>query len=214
MEQAVYLARRANVEDLPMLREMWAQERLDADDLEKRVTEFQVACDAEGKIVAALGMKRVGEQGMIHSETIADFGVADQLRKLLWERLRTLAKNYAMARVWMKGTSMFWKELGFDPADEEVLEQLPAEFGEGEWFSIRLRHDPFADGGAAAKQQELMFRQALKAETEKTIRQARMVKALALVISLLLFVIVCIGGYYLYKYQNRMSGGRPGSYQR
>lgn len=206
MDEAVYLARRATVEDLPVLREMWAGERLDVEALEKRITEFQVAYDAEGKIVAALGMLRVGDHGLLHSETIADFSVADRLRTLLWERLKTVAKNYAMARVWTREASMFWKALGFDRVEGEVLEQLPADFGSAdeEWHSILLRKDPFAQGGALAKQQELMFREALKAETEKTMRQAKMVKLLALLVSVVLFAIICIGGFYLIRYQQKM----------
>lgn len=216
MNDADYVARRANVEDLPALREMWTQERLDVEGLERRVTEFQVACDSSGRIVGALGMRRVGEQGLIHNETILDFGVADRLRRLLWERLLTIAKNYAMARVWTLDASLFWKELGFDPADEETRKQLPAEFGspDGDWCAMMLRNDPFAKGDALAKQQELMFREALRAETEKTLRQAKIVKGVALLVSVGLFVIVCIGGYFMYKYQQRAGGYRPGSYGR
>lgn len=205
MDETEYQARRATVEDLPALREMWERERLDVDALEKRVTEFQLALDAEGRIVAAIGMLREGEHGMLHSETIGDFGVADRLRTLLWGRLKTLAKNYAMARVWTLETTQFWRELGFDPAEGEVLEQLPAEFGErgNQWHSILLRKDPFAQGGALAKQQEMLFREALKEETERTLRQAKIVKAVALLVSVALLVIICIGGYYMMKYQQR-----------
>jgi len=206
MDEAVYLARRATVEDLPVLREMWERERFDVEALEKRVTEFQVAYDAEGRIVAALGMLRLGDHGLLHSETIGDFGLADRLRTLLWERFKTLAKNYAMARIWTREATMFWKELGFDPVEGETLEQLPAEFGGADetWHSILLRNDPFAQGGAVAKQQELIFREALKAETEKTLRQAKMVKVVALLVSVVLFLIICIGGYMMIKYQPRM----------
>ena len=65
-----------------------------------------------------------------------------------------------------------------------------------------------------AKQQELMFREALRAETEKTLQQAKVIKMVALLVSLGLFVIVCVGGYYIYKYQQRSGGYRPGSYRR
>lgn len=215
MDQPVFRARRATLDDLPALRQLWEQERFDADALEKRVTEFQVAYDAEGTIVAAIGMRREGEQGVLHHEAFADFGVADQLRALIWERFKTLAKNFAMARVWMADCVHFWREHGFDEADEEVLEQLPPELGdrEGDWFTIVLRTDPFADGSALAKQQEMLFRAALKEETEKTMRQAKIVKGLAMMFSIGLFIIICIAGFYLFRYQ-QSRGLRPGTYQK
>jgi N-acetylglutamate synthase-like GNAT family acetyltransferase len=211
MDEQVFLARRATLDDLPVLRELWQREQLDADGLERRVTEFQVAYDAEGTIVGAIGMRRDGEQGMVHSEAFADFGVADQLRTLIWERLKTIAKNYAMARVWMQDPGMFWKELGFDEVEGKTLEQLPAVFGEsdGNWFSIMLRNDPFADGSAAAKQQELLFRQALKDETDRTLRQAKNVKVVALGLSIILFIVICIAGFALFKYQQKMGLRSP-----
>ncbi|MGB0582835.1 MAG: hypothetical protein ACPGVU_24390, partial [Limisphaerales bacterium] len=101
MDEPVFLARRATLEDLPALRELWQQEQFDANTLEKRITDFQVAYDAEGTIFAAIGMHREGEQGVVHSESFKDFGLADQLRGLIWERFKTIAKNFAMARVWM-----------------------------------------------------------------------------------------------------------------
>jgi len=215
MEERVFLARRATLDDLAALRELWAQEQLDADDLEKRITEFQVAYDAEGKILGSIGMKREGDDGWVHSEAFSDFGVADQLRRVIWERLKTIAKNYAMARIWMRDCGLFWKELGFDEADEKMKGQLPAGFGDkgGNWYVIRLRNDPFADGTEAAKRQELMFREALRAETERTLRQARVVKIIALVMSIVLFAVIVLAGIKLFEYQRRM-GLRPGEEQR
>ena len=214
MDESVFLARRATLEDLPALRELWQQEQFDADALEKRITEFQVAYDAEGTILAAIGMRREGEQGVVHSESFKDFGLADQLRGLIWERFKTIAKNYAMARVWMLDCVHYWKELGFDEAEGETLEELPESFGEreGNWFTIMLRSDPFAKGDAFAKQQELLFREALRAETEKTQHQAKVVRMVALILSILLFAIIVIGGITLIKAQKRQ-GYRPGTYR-
>lgn len=215
MDEPVFLARRATLDDLPVLRELWQQEQFDADALEKCITDFQVAYDAEGTIMAAIGMRREGEQGVVYSEAFKDFGHADRLRALIWERIKTIAKNYAMARLWMLDCVHFWKEFGFDEADEETLNDLPENFGdrEGNWFTIMLRSDPFAKGDAMAKQQELMFREALRAETEKTMHQAKVVRVLALVLSILLFVIIVIGGIKLVQVQKQRGYG-PGSYQR
>lgn len=215
MDEQVFLVRRATLDDLPALCGLWEQENLDPHDLEKRLTEFQVAHDADGKIVGAIGMRREGEHGFVHSEAFTDFGLADQLRTMLWERIKTVVQHYAMARVWMLDCGLYWKKLGFDEADEEILEQLPGEFGarEGNWFSIMLRKDPFAKGTAAAKLQELEFRKALRAESERTMEQAKMVKMVALVLAFIMFVAICLGGFSIFKYQHRM-GIRPGAGQR
>ena len=48
-------------------------------DLARRVTEFQVAEDAEGRLVGAAGLQVAERQGLIHSEVFEDFALADQL---------------------------------------------------------------------------------------------------------------------------------------
>ena len=58
-----------------------------------------------------------------------------------------------------------------------------------------------------------MFREALRAETEKTMHQAKVVRVVALVLSILLFVIIVIGGIKLVQTQKQRGYG-PGGYQR
>ncbi|MBG85879.1 MAG: hypothetical protein CMO80_03135 [Verrucomicrobiales bacterium] len=207
MEQLAYFARRATLDDLPVLRELWETERLPVEALDKRVTEFQVAHDANGTILAAIGFKRDGEHGLIHSEAFVDFGIADQLRELIWERFETLARNYALLRVWLQDDLMFWKEHGFDPASDEDLESMPESFGakENQWYSRVLREELFAS--AQAKQTEMMFRQAMAAEREKTERQVKNLKLVSAVVAFLLFIMVSIAAVYFFKYATRTGYG-------
>ena len=49
--------RRATLDDLVTLREIWFSMRLPADELEKHLKEFQVVEDAEGNVLGAVGIR-------------------------------------------------------------------------------------------------------------------------------------------------------------
>ena len=78
--------RRATIEDLPNLVELWRQENLPAPDLEKRFKEFQIIEGAGGELAAAVGLQVAGLEARLHSEVFAHAEQADALRELLWER--------------------------------------------------------------------------------------------------------------------------------
>ncbi|MFT6621213.1 MAG: hypothetical protein ACJASX_004130 [Limisphaerales bacterium] len=207
MEEQVLNARRATLDDLPALRDMWANERLPVEELDKRVTEFQVAHDAAGTILGAIGFRRDGEQALIHSEAFADFSLADEIRRLIWTRFDTLSKNYAINRVWLQEDLMYWKEKGFDPPQDEVLEKLPELFGEqeGTWFTMVLREELFAS--PEAKRTEMIFQQSIAADRERTEQKIRKLKVMSTIIAFVLFVLVCIAGFYFLKYARNSNYG-------
>lgn len=211
MEEQTYSARRATLDDLPVLRDMWAAERLPVEELDKRVTEFQVAHDAAGTIVAAIGFKRAGEHALIHSEAFTDFGLADEMRELIWARFDVLARNYAVTRLWMNEDLRYWREMGFDPADAETLESLPEELAAEEaeqWFTFVLREELLSSD--RAKQTELAFQRAMAAEREKTERQVRSMKLFSTVIAFILFMLIVVAGFYFLKYaRNSGYGATP-----
>lgn len=201
-----FQARRATLDDLPALHPLWAAERLDALALEKRLTEFQVVCDEAGRVVGAVAMQRHQQQGLLHSEVFADFALADTLRPLLWERLRNVGRNYALARMWTRESSQFWRGLGFDPPDEEQLAKFPAVFGEpdaGPLFTLKVRDDPFAD--MTAEQEEALLKQHLRADTEKMLQQARTLRMFAYIASVVFIIVLAICGYYLLRYKKRQN---------
>ena len=203
-----FQARRATLDDLPALRPLWEAERLDAIALEKRLTEFQVACDEEGRVLGAVGMQRHQQHGLLHSEAFADFALADTLRLLLWERLRTVGRNYALARMWTRETSQFWRSVGFDPADEEQLAKFPDIFGEaeaGRLLTIKVRDDPFAD--MTPEQEDVMLKQHLRADTEKMLQQARTLRAVLYGVLGIFAIILAIGAMIAWRLRNRR--GRP-----
>lgn len=206
-----FQARRATLDDLPALRPLWEAERLDAAALEKRLTEFQVACNEEGRLLGAVGMLRHQQHGLLHSEVFADFAFADTLRLLLWERLRTVGRNYALARMWTRETSPFWRSVGFDPPDEAQLAQFPAAFGEADasrLLTVKLRDDPFAD--MTPEQEEVMLKQHLRADTDKMLQQARSLRMVLYGVLAIFAIILAIGASIAWRYRNRRGRLLPG----
>jgi len=134
--------RRATVDDLPALRAVWLSMQLDAAALENRLTEFQIA-ERGGEVVGAVAFQIIRTAGLMHSEGYSDFSVADEARKLFWERLQNLAANHGVFRLWTQENSPFWLRWGFQPAGEEDLARLPDEWEktEGRWFTLELKNE-------------------------------------------------------------------------
>jgi hypothetical protein len=120
--------RRATVDDLAALKIIWKTMRLPADDLEKRLTEFQVAENSDSEVVGAIGIQFIKQHALLHSEGYSDFSIADDARNLFWERIQKLAAHHGAFRIWTQERSPFWKSFGFHPPASEVLSRLPVEW--------------------------------------------------------------------------------------
>jgi N-acetylglutamate synthase-like GNAT family acetyltransferase len=184
--------RRATIEDLPQLNALWRQANLPWQDLEKHFKDFQVAQTAGGQLLGALGMQIVGVEGWLFCEVFAQPAQADALRSELWERLRIVAQNHGLVRVWIQAASPFWHMNGFSAASPEQLAKRPSAFVSDDrpWFVVPLR----ADSAAAInldKELEL-FQEAQKEDTAKLFRHARIAKAIALIVGLVLFATVIV----------------------
>ncbi len=107
--------RRATVDDSAALKIIWESMRLPAEELEKRLTEFQVVENSGGEVVGAIGVQFSDQHALLHSEGYSDFGIADAARQLFWERIQTLAANHGVFRIWTQERSPFWKSFGFQP---------------------------------------------------------------------------------------------------
>jgi N-acetylglutamate synthase-like GNAT family acetyltransferase len=188
--------RRANVEDLDMLRPLWESMHLPGAALEPRLTEFQLVENAEGHIVGGIGFQVGTNHGHLHNEGFTDFGIADAARDLLWKRIQTLATNHGILRLWTRENSTFWKNLGFKPASEEELKRLPAEWNtEGPpWFTFQLK-DEAAIG--AVERELAMFMSAQKQQSQRTMDQVRVLKTLALVVAIIFSIIAFGAAFYL-----------------
>ena len=194
--------RRATVDDIATLRQTWEAMRFSPDDLEKRLTEFQVVENAAGEVVGAMGIQLSGQHALLHSEGYSDFGVADAARQLFWERIQTLASNHGVFRIWTQEQSPFWKHLGFQPPTAEISSRLPAGWkneSDGIWLTYRLKDE---EAIAAALEKEFApFMAGEKSETEKISEKARTINTF---ITIAGFAIGIIGfGIAIYLFINR-----------
>jgi N-acetylglutamate synthase-like GNAT family acetyltransferase len=197
--------RRATVDDLPRLLALWQKENLPAQELEGRFKEFQVI-ENEGEIAGALGLQVSGHEGRLHSEAFEDFGQADALRGLLWERMKTVAQNFGLVRVWSQFTSPFWRTIGFDHASNEVLTRLPQNFGadRNPWLYVKLREE--AGAVVSLDKEFALFRESEKESTAKMMRQARVMKIVAGIVAGVVFLMVIAWAVMFFKVQKRLPG--------
>ncbi len=203
MTSPSYRVRRATLDDLPALKPLWESMRFAMEDLEKRLTEFQVAENAQGEVVGAIGFRMTGRQGCIHSESYSDFSVADEVRPLFGERLQVLSANHGIARLWTQENAPYWNREGFQPASEEVLKNLPpAWINEGPaWLTHQLKSE---EAFVSMEKELAMLMQAEKAQTSRLQRRARVIKSVATLAAILLGVFV-IGALVFLMRKNGLS---------
>src|SRR5689334_20536855 len=125
MTSTNYRVRRATLDDVGQLTTLWQSMRFPADELARRITEFQVAEALDGKVLGAVGLQIAQRHGRIHSEAFTDFALADQLRPLFWDRLQGVATNHGLLRFWTQEEAPFWSHCGLIAPDAEALEKLP-----------------------------------------------------------------------------------------
>jgi N-acetylglutamate synthase-like GNAT family acetyltransferase len=196
MLSAAYRVRRATVEDLEVLRALWAAMKLPADELKNRLTEFQIATDAAGRVVGAIGFQFAGRQGLIHSEAFADFAVADQVRPLFWARIQALATNHGVARLWTRETAPFWSHNGLQPAGRDALGRLPEAWNRAAagWLTLRLKDE---DVLLNLDKEFALFKEAEKRHTAATLGQARKLKLVFTVLGILVSAALLAAALYL-----------------
>ena len=194
-----YHSRRASADDLPQLVLLWQNNALCAVELEKRFTEFQLAEDATGRLVGAIGLRVHQQHGMLHSEAYPDFGLVDTLRPLLWERIRNVAGSNGLVRLWTLESAPYWRQEDFVAADDEMLAKLPEDFGSKEncWHTLKLR-DELALDDLLAKE-FAVFKKTERARNEQLLQQARFLKGLATLIAFGALVLVAYAIYHLFQ---------------
>jgi N-acetylglutamate synthase-like GNAT family acetyltransferase len=185
-----YATRRATVEDLPQLLELWRLDQLPAEDLEKRFNEFQVVSDADGRVLAAIGIQIAGTQGWLHSEAIARQELANQFRELLWNRMQVLIRNHALERLWTQMNALWWRDQGFQCAEESILGSRPATFistSDEDWNVKTLRA---ADANSLLDREFAQLKAAQQEETARVQRRTQWLKRVAHGVTVVVFLIV------------------------
>jgi N-acetylglutamate synthase-like GNAT family acetyltransferase len=195
--------RRATVDDRDALKTLWASMRLSPDDLEKRLTEFQVVENSDGEVVGAIGVQFSGQHTLLHSEGYSDFGIADAARLLFWERIQTLASHSGIFRIWTQERSPFWKNFGFQPPDAEVLARLPAgwknEF-DGGWLTLQLKNEEVI--AAALEKNFAPFMAEEKLGTKRISEKAKTINTIIIVVGFAIGILSIGFAIYLFVHRN------------
>ena len=189
--------RRATVEDLPALRAMWTANQFDADQLEARLTEFQVV-DRGGEMAGAMGFLVLRTAGLLHNEEYADYSIADEGRALMWERIKKLAASHGVFRLWLRDDSVYWIRWGFQKADEEALKRLPPEWNvpDETWYTFELKNEAVIT--AALSQQFAGYTASEKKSAEQTQAQAKqLMNILTVFFFIVFFVCLAVAGWLL-----------------
>jgi len=201
MSPAPFSLRRATVDDLPALRALWESMKFSVPDLERRLTEFQVAVTGEGQMVGAVGFEMHQRHGRIHSEAYSDFSAADVVRPMLWTRLQSLCSNHGVLRLWTQEVSPFWTHNGLKPPTDELEKQkLPEAWRvmEGNWLTLKLKDE---EAIASLDKEFAMFMQSEKARSADALNQAQKLKTVATAIA---FLAAFLGfGAAIYLFLNR-----------
>jgi N-acetylglutamate synthase-like GNAT family acetyltransferase len=180
MSQQALRIRRATVDDLDALKAIWLSMRLPAEQLESRLTEFQVV-ERDGEVVGAVGFQISRTAALLHSEGYSDFSVADPARQMFWERIQTLAANHGVFRLWTQENSPFWLRWGFQPADLEALARLPDGWKTSpeKWFTLELKNEAVID--AVMEKQFSSFHNSEKKQSDEALARAKTITNLVTV---------------------------------
>jgi N-acetylglutamate synthase-like GNAT family acetyltransferase len=196
MNSTAYHVRRATLEDLEALIALWTSMNFPATDLKNRLTEFQIAEDASGKVVGAVGFQVLQRHGLIHSEAFVDFAMADHVRPLLWGRIQALAMNHGVVRIWTRENAPFWTHNGLQPADASILERLPESWNRAPtgWLTSRLKDE---DVIITLEKELALFKEAEKQNTAETLGQAHKVKQIVTAIGVVIALALIAAAVYL-----------------
>lgn len=192
-----FRVRRAVIDDLPGLLELWQGMNFTTDGLDQRLTEFQVATDGQGNLLGAVAFEIAGSQGRIHHEAFGDFSLAEQLRPLFWEKIQMLAQNNGVFRLWTQEDAPFWKQTGLQTPPREVLQKLPAKWtnAQGGWLTLQLKDE--AAIKALSVDQE--FAAMMQAERERIAARVQWFKNVGMVTAVLFALLVGALLFYVFR---------------
>ncbi|TAK93271.1 MAG: hypothetical protein EPO07_18380 [Verrucomicrobia bacterium] len=205
MNPGNYRVRRATVDDLGTLKPLWESMRFSVAALEKRLTEFQVAEGADGKVVGGIGFEITKQHGRIHSEAYSDFSAADTVRPMIWSRLQNLCMNHGIFRLWTQEQSPFWSTNGLQSADEAAMQKLPESWKtiSGPWLTLKLKDE---EAIASLDREFALFMESEKARSAEALGQARMLKTIVTVIAFILVLGVFAAAAWVWVKKRTGSG--------
>ncbi|MGC3957968.1 MAG: hypothetical protein QM813_08500 [Verrucomicrobiota bacterium] len=205
MSSFKFQARRATVDDVPRLKQLWVLMRYSEAELERQLTDFQVVVDEAGIVVGCAAFQMNQRHARIHSEAFEDFSLADYARPALWARIQTLATNHGLVRLWTQETSPFWSRNGFQTATEEALEKMPSlwdRFTAG-WLTAKLKDE---EAMTSLDKEFALFVESERQQRNQLLTQTKTVKTLAIGGILLIVLVLIVATVWLFLKQRAGSG--------
>ncbi len=201
-----YRVRRATLDDISELTSIWKAMHFPADDLAKRITEFQVAEGPDGKVLGGVGLQIAQKQGRVHSECFSDFALAEQLRPLLWDRVHAVATNHGLLRLWTQEQAPFWSHCGLLVPDAATLEKLPLvwRIEPTPWLTLKLKDD--IEAVVSLDKEFALFMESEKQRTEKAFQHARMLKMTATLLALAVLILVITAAFFIVRKNPHLLG--------
>lgn len=199
MDSSNYRVRRASLDDLDQLTALWRAMHFAPEELGKRITEFQLAEGADGKILGAVGLQIAERQGRIHSEAFGDFALAEHLRPLLWERVLAVARNHGLSRLWCQEEAPFWSRCGLVAADAETEQKIPSLWRgtPARWLTLKLKEE--VEAVVSLDKEFALFMESEKQRTARAFQHARVLKTIALFMALALLGVALVGVFIVIK---------------
>lgn len=203
-----FQSRRATVDDLPRLKQLWTLMRLPDTDLERQLTDFQVATDEVGVVVGCLALQMNQRHARIHSEAFEDFSLADYARPVLWTRIQTLATNHGLVRLWTQETSPYWSRNGFLAAASDELEKMPPIWDRfsGGWLTVKLKDE---EAMTSLDKEFALFVESEKQQRHQLLGRTKIIKHLAIGgITIIILLLLAAAVWVFFK--QRSGGLTPG----
>lgn len=193
-----FQTRRATIDDLTVLRNLWRQAGHPVPTFEKALTDFQVVETADGTILGTLGIQIEAQQGRIYGQAWGDPELAPELLPRLWRRVLTLARQHRLVRLWVEsGAGVFWLDQGFELAGTGALETLPPGFPRREghpWLMLQIREE--SPSRVQAELELELLHQTQAAHRERAIRRARLLRVFAILVATLMMLAIASAGWY------------------
>jgi len=211
MDPARFMVRRATLDDLSGLKELWTRAHLQVLELERRLTDFQLVVSEESDLMGAVALRIEAGQGWLHSEAFAGPEGQDPLRQLLWDRVMILARNHGLTRLWTLELAPFWRQVAeFQGVEQEDLKRFPGSFGQAHmrWQTLVLRAE---DQRLLSLEQELeIFQQDSRSGMNQVMSQAQVVRWVAYgVVGVFLAGIFGLAVYYGLRWMREGNVRRP-----
>ncbi len=206
MTASTFRVRRATLDDITQLIALWKSMHMAADELARRITEFQIAESPNGKLLGAIGLQIAERQGCLHSEGFTDFALADQVRPQLWDRVHAVATNHGLVRLWTREQAPFWAHCGLSKPDEEAITKLPSAW-RGQtagWLTLKLKED--IESLVSLDKEFALFMESEKQRTARAFQHARILKGIATVLALALCALVFVAFIQLVRRNPHLLG--------